>query len=859
MGFMASGGRAGKKDGTPSLHLMRKLECRICPLDKIKENRTPHMKPTGASNPLVYILGEAPGKAEDESGKHFVGKSGKLIRARLPDDMLPHIRFNNAVRTRPLEFDSKGNETNGTPEKVEIECCRPSVERDIVASKPKAIFGFGNIPLQWAIKESGVYRWRGRRVPVDIAGHVCWYYQFEHPASLLRKGRRAGKHGANMRPDEIGSEDERAFVFDLRRAFNEIDELPEPHVYSQSEVEAGVEIIECSDKGLARLEQLLTWAKSQHVTGLDLETNRKRPYATGAKILTAAIGTEKLTFAWALDHREATWTKTQRRRVDELFEDFLRHPTARKAVHQLGFEMEWLGVFYGADILRAGLWEDTLQQAAALDERFGERKCFSLDFLCLQAFGFHLKQISNLDRKNLDDEPLEIVLRYNAYDAKFHCLLFLSQRERLEASGLQKVYEENRRGVPTLVLSQIKGVSVDQKENGKLKDEYEGRIKTAIEDIFEIPGISKFRNKRNEKFNPTSNEDVGAYLHHIGYHDFEGVDEDELKKLDHPIVEPLIRLRKASKLLSTYITPYSVDSEFVWPDGLIHTSYSAFGTVTNRTASEEPNTQNIPKRNAESKRVRKMLKSKLAVSIDYGQIQARGIAMMSKDKAFVKSLWERYDVHTEWAQRLSKCYPRVMDKYSHEKVPMKAFRGDVKNMWTFPLFFGSDLRARAEQLGIPEEYLKAEFELFWKTFHGVKDWQEDLLTTYQKKGIVKHLDGRLNRAPISLNQVINYPIQGVERQIVMNAMNKLSEHATTVGDINYQPNLMIHDDLTTMFDEQEAIDRIDDYIEVIVTKMLEVDFDYINVPLTVEVSVGTDMYEMEEVLVASSDTWRKAA
>lgn len=850
MAFMASGRASAKRDGAPSLHLMHKLECRICPLDKIKDNERPHMKPTGASQPLIYILGEAPGKAEDASGKHFVGKSGKLLRARIPEAMLPLIRFNNVVRTRPVD--------NATPEKVEIECCRPSIERDIAATKPRAIFGFGAVPLAWALKQPAVYRWRGRRVPVEIGGHTCWYYQMEHPASLLRKGKRAKD---DYPPDYIGSEDERAFVFDLKRAFAEVDELPEPKVYSIADVEAGVEIIECSDRGLARLQELFTWAKAQPVTGLDIETNRKRPYAAGAKILSAAIGTPKLTFSFAIDHREAGWNDRQRAKVEELFVDFLRSPNVIKAVHQLGFEMEWLGVFYGVDILRAGPWEDSVNQAAALDERFGERKCFSLDFLCLQYFGFNIKALSGVDRKNLDAEPLDVVLKYNAFDAKFHCLLFLAQRDRLAAEGLQKVYEENRRCVPTLVVSQIKGIPIDQGENKKLRDEYEGRIDKAVGEIMAIPAVAKFRNKKGEKFNPAANDDVAAFLHHIGAHDFESVDEKELSKIKHPIVAPLIRFRKASKMLSTYILPYGKDSEFVWPDGLVHSNFNSFGTVTNRTSAEDPNVQNVPKRNADAKRVRKMVRRKggLVISIDYGQIQARGIAMMSKDKAFVKSLWERYDVHTEWAERLAKRYPDVMDRYIDEKVPMKAFRSDVKNQWTFPLFFGSDLRARAEQLGIPEDYLKPEYELFWKTFSGVRNWQEDLLDKYKKYGVVEHMDGRLNRAPISLNQVINYPIQGVERQIVMNAMNKLSEYAFETGDINFQPNLMIHDDLTTVFEEKEAIDHIDDYVETIVTKMLEVDFDFINVPLTVEVSIGEDMYAMEEVLVASSDTWRKAA
>jgi DNA polymerase I-like protein with 3'-5' exonuclease and polymerase domains len=81
----------------------------------------------------------------------------------------------------------------------------------------------------------------------------------------------------------------------------------------------------------------------------------------------------------------------------------------------------------------------------------------------------------------------------------------------------------------------------------------------------------------------------------------------------------------------------------------------------------------------------------------------------------------------------------------------------------------------------------------------------------------------------------------------------LSERATKTGDLYFQPNLEIHDDLTFILPTK----GIDDYVEKITTDMLKVDFDFINVPLTVEVAMGENLLEMQEVLVASSDTWGK--
>src|SRR5271168_2808397 len=43
----------------------------------------------------ILLLGEAPGKHEDESGRAFVGDSGELLRKALPRRYLDRIAFQN--------------------------------------------------------------------------------------------------------------------------------------------------------------------------------------------------------------------------------------------------------------------------------------------------------------------------------------------------------------------------------------------------------------------------------------------------------------------------------------------------------------------------------------------------------------------------------------------------------------------------------------------------------------------------------------------------------------------------------------------------------------------------------------------
>lgn len=870
MGFLGlSGGASVARDH--NVELLHKLECKACPLNRVTSNANPHMQASGAEKPVIYILGEAPGKAEDKHNQQFVGDSGDLLRAHIPREWLKKIRWNNVVRTRPPQ--------NRTPTDVEIECCRPSVERDIAKSKPVAIFGFGAVPLDWACKRSGIMLWRGRRIPVSIGGHECWYYAMLHPAYLFRmKADLAEERNRHYRPSDIATEQERAFAFDLKRAFAEIEHLPEAIVHDEKVAEYGVEIVEGKSGDLARLEKLLDWAKKQKIKGFDWETDRVRPYEKEARILTAAIGTPELSFAWAIEHPQARWTNKERKRVIDLTIEFLRDDEGTKAVHQLGFEQEWTAVRLDKKLLRASRWDDTITQAHMIDERLDKKKKkkgqqgpLSLDWLCYQHFGINLKALSALDRGNLANEPLPLVLRYNAMDAKYHCLLFSAQDEIIRREGLLDQYRMMRRRVPTCVLTQIKGVPVDVKVTRRLEDKYLDTIDEARAEIAQLDVVDQFKRTIGKRFNPTSNDDVVDMLQKVlkrkegitfdrdtGKEKY-SVDESVLKQIDHPLCPLLLKLRKASKRESTYLYHNTNDKRIIWPDGCIHSTFNTVFTETWRPSSDSPNLQNVPKRVEENKEVRKQIvapKGHSLVAFDYGQIEARCFAMASHDKRFCKMLWERYDVHGDEAKHLAHAYPARIGgkKFIGDKDVMKKLRDAVKNKWTFPLFFGASLDRVSDEMEIPTSALEAEFDRFKDTFSGVFEWQEELIKSYYKKGYVETLNGVRRRAPINRNRVINSPIQGTAAEIFMDGWTRLSEHADKIDDDYFQANINIHDDLTFILPDN----KIDLYAEEIITQMLAVPFDFINVPITIEMSVGSSLYNMEEVVKASSDTWKRS-
>lgn len=900
MGFFASGGggSSARPSGTPKVETLHRLQCRLCPLNNQSWLRNPHMEPTGSKRALVYMLGEAPGEQEDKRGRQFVGKSGELLRAFIPEEWNDRLRWNNVVRTRPPE--------NRTPEFIEIECCRPSVVADIVATKPVAIFGFGNIPLEWVSTYTGIYKWRGRRMPVNVGGHKCWFYPMLHPSGLSRKRTEREKRSGRRFPlDKIATEDERAFHFDMKRAFREIDEgLPEPVVHNRAVAETGVEIITTfTDASVKRIEEVLMQMRLAKVVGVDYETKGIRPYPKGNKIITAAVSNGTLSFSFPLFHRKARWSPEQLKRILFLWVEFLFATPVKKAVHNLAFEMEWSAVNFDVALLRSSNWEDTMQQAVILDERVGGKPgCLKLDFLVQQYFGFGLKDLSKLDLANLESEPLDVVLTYNAMDAKYHRGLYFAQKQRLKEEGLLVNYQSALRRVPTCVLTQMKGVPRDQAIAQKLADKYNERIEQLKGEISELPIVKKFEKRYHKKYNPLSDDQCAKMFRDLqgrtdGFTKSEGrrdgfvadhpsqagfsTDKAVLKAIGTPLALKTIELREATKRKSTYLDPLLEGAKTVYPDGLLHPTLNTAFSEPGRTSSEGPNVQNYPKRDGEAKEVRKPIRApdgEVFVAFDQGQIQARIIAMASKDKTFTQSLWERYDVHAEWADRIALAYPsrvggrqNLKDWKLGKDSKMKEFRGDVKNQWTFPLFFGAQISSVAEYLSIPEEVAKKLVEEFWKQFHGVKDWHERLQKFYYKHGYVELLTGRRCRAPLSFNEMINYPIQGTEAEIVLDCQSRISEMESNLwdrsldrvdmpksfqrlasnGTLMFQPSLMIHDDLTYRF----PVKDVDKYAEIIIPEMLKKTFPFINVPLTVEMSVGKSWYAMEEVEKFSSDEW----
>ncbi|PYP71300.1 MAG: uracil-DNA glycosylase [Gemmatimonadetes bacterium] len=145
--------------------------CRLC------EGRTHTVPGEGPDDARLVVVGEGPGRVEDETGRPFVGPAGELLTKILAAIDLPRERvfICNVVKCRPPE--------NRVPQYDEVGACAPYLFRQIELLKPKVILAMGGTAAQTLLdtKQSlgalrnRIHRFRG--IPVVVT---------YHPAALLR-------------------------------------------------------------------------------------------------------------------------------------------------------------------------------------------------------------------------------------------------------------------------------------------------------------------------------------------------------------------------------------------------------------------------------------------------------------------------------------------------------------------------------------------------------------------------------------------------------------------------------------------------------------------------------------------------
>lgn len=244
-------------------------------------------------------------------------------------------------------------------------------------------------------------------------------------------------------------------------------------------------------------------------------------------------------------------------------------------------------------------------------------------------------------------------------------------------------------------------------------------------------------------------------------------------------VTKLIDYIKISKLEGTYVGEQDKGTgfwQYIAPNGRIYPSYMLHRTVTGRTASNDPNGQNFPKRGRLAKAYLKIFKATPGfkiVSADLSQIELRIAAWMARDPAMLRIYRDNGDIHTATAKYVSGLNDEQWNALTPKERKTKRTQAKAVN---FGFLYGMGWAkfmsyAKTDyDVVYTEREAKIARERFFTLYASLPDWHDTMRDFAREHGFVRALHGAVRHLPnIRSNdkmirssterQAINSPVQ----------------------------------------------------------------------------------------------------
>jgi DNA polymerase-1 len=433
----------------------------------------------------------------------------------------------------------------------------------------------------------------------------------------------------------------------------------------------------------------------------------------------------------------------------------------------------------------------------------------------------------------------------NKLAQKAHAVLKLHPilREKMRDFKVEKPYDElDIPLIKVLAKIELEGVQLDVDFFKKLELDFSKQLDAIQSEIVAVAG---------DKINLRSPKQVGELLFEklqlpvikktkTGY----STDAEVLNELAgmnlSPIPGLLLGFREIEKLLSTYVKalPLMINSK----SGKIHTHFQPSNAATGRLSSDHPNLQNIPVRTENGRKLRRGFvppKGHYLLSADYSQVELRLLAHFSQDKNMLEAFHQNLDIHQQTAAEVF-------------EVPLKDVTKEMRNgakAINFGLMYGQTSFGLSNSLHISQAEAKKYITAYFKKFHSVKSYLDELKEKAEATGYAETLFGRkrilsdiksTNRQVKAMAEriAINSPIQGTASDIIKLAMIHIQK---LIEEKNLQSKmiLQVHDEL--------IFDVVPEELEImkeLVRQQMEGAVN-LTVPLLVNLGFGENWYDLK--------------
>lgn len=784
--------------------------CKKCKLHEAAAH--PMILGRGNPNASVLLLGEAPGKTEDEQGQVFIGKSGQLLQNKINFVDLDCF-VSNSCLCRPK--DKTGG--NATPTPTQIELCKPTTIDLILTMKPRVIVTLGAIAMQQLL---------GFSMNMEISRGKEFYHNVldvtviptYHPAYLLRTNdskfmqeftndlalakKISNKPRARRILSNPVSYKDR---FDIEKYLNELKKSESFSVDLETtslDPRKGriTDISFCNAAGrgvhiewkyIADKPELLDLLREAlaspaekifHNADFDMRFLRSIGINVPGKIFDTMLAYHSMTMSYeggksAMLYRlkTMTWFMTQEGGYEDVLEDVGGIVGAQEEEEK---EKETKKK-KKKDVDQGSLFDDSeLAKAAGFDPEYNTRLLYCDKYIA-SAKEERLKKLG-IGRKAF----------YSAMDADVTFRIYKYLKQTIDSLYNYPFYNITMPLCKTLMRIHENGIMIDIPyvdamiaENNEVAESVKKEFFKEAKYEFNINSTEQLREFMYDKLKLQVNPKYVTAKGKQPSTDEEAIVFFSEKK---PILKKILDYRGVNKQTTTYFEGYKKLAD---ENGRVYPSYLQIGTASGRLSARDPNLQNIPRDN----RVRNMVIAppghKIIIS-DLSQIELRILAMIADDTNMINAFRSGLDLHAYTA-----C---LMFGIPVETFSKKIKEHDEKRTIAKTINFGIVYQMRAESLAnsleIPLEKAQTFMKRFFEAYPKVPVWVEYIKAFARANGYVETIYGRRRYLPYIRSSESSFR-EGAERQAV-NCVDELTEVLTSRGWLRYS-DLTNHDSILT--------------------------------------------------------------
>lgn len=823
-----------KKKNTKSVKKVITYDCDTCGLSKTCRN--PKIKRFGRGKKQILVIGQCPGKTEDERGIPFVGGSGYFLRHQLDIfgiDLDTDCIRTNVVRCYPGKDPKTHRDRDPSPK--EILCCRSNLLNDISEIKPKFILCLGTIAIQSILKPkslSSLSASLAHGLVFPSHEYNCWIGCLFHPSHILHNNEEEGVDHTNV------------FSNDLARILSVYDS-PLPKPFDKS----GNKLILNADEAIRFFDEM---SKSLKPVALDYETQNIDPYNEDSKILTVQLSND-INFGTCIpiDYVNPVTQKSpygdELINVKSAFKKFITSPVP-KVIQNLNMEWCWTHEIFGVEIVN--FIHDTMNTEHVINCSMGTT---GLKFQVYRAYGheYDIGDKSQMGKLNIND-----YFDYGCFDARYTLAQYYNQMEQLKED--QKLLDfANFWNKNTVVLARMKqtGVCIDINELNTLKTKYKEEAEKIIKELSELKIVKEYEIDSGKEFNINATAQIGAILFDKckvpcfiktgggkNSTSAESLQESygHIKNSDaKEFIDKVFRYRKISGS-SGIITKLEQYERCRFPDGKIHSNYNLNVVPTYRSSADNPPIQAVFKHDKEMMTFRRIVKpspGNILLEGDYSGLELSINAMSSRDTELIRQLNVGIDPHRRWTAKLYKIL---------EELVTKDQRYAGKNGFVFASIYGSKPNAIAKYEsfvndGITKKHIEKVQEEFFAEYIGIYKWQKNIIKFYNEHGYFRGLTGFKRPGILSMYDLYNNPIQGASFHLFLDAISRIDEEIIKRG-LKSRLCIEIHDSAT--FDAvPEEVEELVNFSDKIF-KSLRFKWQE-GVKSNIEWEIGNDWYSLE--------------